>query len=203
MENFWHHLSTYLSGPFIPHGHCYLWKTGLVWLHAASDSLIALAYYSIPLMLVYFVQQRRDLPFPWIFLLFSAFIVACGTTHVMEIWTLWHPDYWLSGAIKAITAIVSLITAVVLLPLIPQALSWPSPAQLEAINQSLCVEIGERKQAEEKLKEMRDHLEEIVQQRTAELANAKANLTAIIDNMRYAHEHGTDRDEITNWVWPL
>ncbi len=183
MENFWHHLSTYLSGPFIPHGHCYLWKTGLVWLHAASDSLIALAYYSIPLMLVYFVQQRRDLPFPWIFLLFSAFIVACGTTHVMEIWTLWHPDYWLSGAIKAITAIVSLITAVVLLPLIPQALSWPSPAQLEAINQSLCVEIGERKQAEEKLKEMRDHLEEIVQQRTAELANAKANLTAIIDNL--------------------
>jgi xylulose-5-phosphate/fructose-6-phosphate phosphoketolase len=25
---------------------------------------------------------------------------------------------------------------------------------------------------------------------------------AIIDNMAYAHEHGTDRPEITNWVWP-
>jgi hypothetical protein len=64
---------------FIPHGHCYLWKPGLVWLHIASDLLIALAYYSIPIMLIYFVRQRRDVPFDWIFLLFSSFIVACGT----------------------------------------------------------------------------------------------------------------------------
>ena len=25
---------------------------------------------------------------------------------------------------------------------------------------------------------------------------------AIIDNLRYAHDHGTDREEISNWVWP-
>jgi hypothetical protein len=115
---------------FIPHGHCYLWKPGLVWLHVVSDSLIALAYYSIPLMLVYFVRSRRDVPFDWIFLLFGTFIVACGTTHVMEVWTLWHPTYWLSGFIKAITAFASLATAVLLAPLIPLALALPSPAQL-------------------------------------------------------------------------
>ena len=41
------------------------------------------------------------------FLMFSAFIVACGTTHLMDVWTRWYPTYWLSVLIKAITAFVS------------------------------------------------------------------------------------------------
>ncbi|MBD2342872.1 sensor histidine kinase [Anabaena subtropica] len=125
------------DGFFIPHGHCYLWKPGLVWLNIISDSLIALAYYSIPISLVYFVQKRDDLPFKGILLLFGAFIVSCGTTHLMEIWTLWHPTYWLSGSLKAITALISVYTASVLVPIIPQALALPSPAQLEATNTQL------------------------------------------------------------------
>jgi hypothetical protein len=133
------------SGEFIPHGHCYLWKPELVLLHVVSDSLIALAYYSIPIMLVYFVRKRRDVPFDWIFLMFGIFIVACGTTHLLEIWTLWHPTYWLSGFIKAITALASLCTAALLLPLIPKVLALPSPAQLEATNQALRNEITQRK----------------------------------------------------------
>src|SRR4028119_63611 len=100
------------ENPFIPHGHCYLWKPWLVGLHIISDSLIALAYYSIPLTLLYFVRKREDLPFNGIFLLFVAFILACGTTHIMEVWTLWHPNYWISGFIKAITAAISAYTAV-------------------------------------------------------------------------------------------
>jgi PAS domain S-box-containing protein len=143
---------------FMPHGHCYLWKPELVGLHILSDALIALAYYSIPLTLFYFVRRRRDLPFTWVFLLFSAFIVACGTTHLLEIWTLWHPTYWLSGGMKLITAIVSLTTAIVLVPIVPQALALPSPAQLALANAALQQEIvdrtrieAERKQAELKV----------------------------------------------------
>jgi PAS domain S-box-containing protein len=138
----------FASGGFIPHGHCYLWKPELVWLHVVSDSLIAIAYYSIPITLVYFVRKRIDLPFNWIFLLFGAFIVACGTTHVMEVWTLWHPTYWLSGSIKALTAVISLYTAVELVPLVPKALALPSPAQLEAANRELEREISDRKRVE-------------------------------------------------------
>ncbi|MEN9205134.1 MAG: hypothetical protein Q6K70_04925, partial [Thermostichales cyanobacterium DRC_bins_46] len=89
---------------FIPHGHCYLWQPDLVLLHVLSDSLIATAYFSIPLLLIYFIRQRRDVPFRKIFILFSAFIISCGLTHVMEIWTLWVPAYWISGAIKVMTA---------------------------------------------------------------------------------------------------
>ncbi|MBW4614671.1 MAG: HAMP domain-containing histidine kinase [Desmonostoc vinosum HA7617-LM4] len=128
---------------FIPHGHCYLWKPSLVWLNIISDSLIAVVYYSIPVILVYFVHKREDLPFKWILLLFGAFIVSCGTTHIMDVWTLWHPTYWLSSFIKAITAIVSLYTAIALLPIIPQALALPSPAQLEAANCQLKLALEE------------------------------------------------------------
>ena len=95
-------------GGFIPHGHCYLWQTNLVGLHILSDGLIALAYYSIPIMLIYFVRQRQDTPFQKVFFLFGAFIIACGTTHIMEIWTLWFPTYWLSGGLKAMTALISI-----------------------------------------------------------------------------------------------
>ncbi|MFE1747379.1 PAS domain S-box protein [Coleofasciculus sp. H7-2] len=138
----------FTSGGFIPHGHCYLWKPDLVWLHIVSDSLIALAYYSIPVTLFYFVRKRQDLPFDWIFLLFGSFIIACGTTHVMEIWTLWHPTYWLSGFLKAITALVSVYTAASLVPLVPKALALPSPAVLEATNRELENQIAYRLQTE-------------------------------------------------------
>ncbi|MBW4559677.1 MAG: response regulator [Mojavia pulchra JT2-VF2] len=173
------------SGPFIPHGHCYLWKTDLVWLHILSDAFIALAYYSIPATLFYFVRKRPDLPFYWIFLLFSAFIVACGTTHIMEIWTLWYPTYWLSGLIKAVTAIISVFTAVELVPLVPQALALPSPAQLEQANQELQTQVAERLRVEKELRKYQNHLEELVALRTDEITKTNEQLQLeIIERQR-------------------
>lgn len=143
--------SFFAEGLFIPHGHCYLWKPGLLWLHIVSDILIAIAYYSIPITIVYFVSKRKDFPFKWLFLLFGSFIISCGTTHLVDIWTLWHPTYWLSGSLKAFTAFISIYTAIVLVPIIPQALALPSPAQLELANSQLKAEIVERKIAEQEL----------------------------------------------------
>jgi PAS domain S-box-containing protein len=148
----WDILNNFFSAEnFIPHGHCYLWKPGLVWMHLLSDLLIGIAYYSIPATLIYFVGKRQDLPFRSMFGLFGAFIVSCGTTHFMAVWTLWHPIYWVSGLLKAITAVVSLYTALALVPLIPLALALPSPAELEKINLTLHKEIQERKLAEAEL----------------------------------------------------
>ncbi len=146
------------------HGYCFLWKPELLWLHAGSDFLIALAYFSIPVLLIYFVRRRQDVPFQGIFLLFSAFIVSCGTGHLLDIWTLWYPAYWLSGLMKAITAIVSLYTASELMPLMPKALALPSPAQLEAANCALEKEIAEHKQTVEALKRSQQRLSLLVQQ---------------------------------------
>jgi PAS domain S-box-containing protein len=137
-------LSSLLAGQLIPYGDCYLWQPELIGLHLSSDLLIALAYFSIPLGIIYFVRQRKDLPYPHIFLLFGGFIVACGLTHLMAVWTLWHPDYWIWGFLKAITAIISVLTAIIMVPLIPKALALPSPVELAA-------EIKERQQIEAEL----------------------------------------------------
>ncbi|WP_442921793.1 PAS domain-containing sensor histidine kinase [Microcoleus sp. ARI1-A5] len=133
-------------GNYIPHGHCYLWQRELVALHIVSDSIIALAYYSIPLSLIYFIGHRKDLPFRNIFWLFAAFIISCGTTHIMEVWTLWHPVYWVSGCQKIITAAISAYTAFALIPLVPQALTLLSPTQLGMIDRILQKEIAERRE---------------------------------------------------------
>lgn len=132
------------TADYMPHGYCYLWNPGLVWLHVVSDFLTAAAYYSIPVTLLYFVRKRSDLPYAGVFILFGAFIIACGTTHLMEIWSLWHSNYWISGSLKALTALISVYTAIELIPIIPQALALPSPAQLEAANQQLEKRVQER-----------------------------------------------------------
>ena len=119
--------SLFATDGFMPHGHCYLWLPELVWLHVISDALIALAYMSIPFTLVYFLRKRRDVPFDWLFGCFAIFIVSCGLTHWLEIWTLWTPSYRLSGVVKAFTAFVSVATAILLVRTIPRALRIPSP----------------------------------------------------------------------------
>jgi len=163
--------SLFSSGDFMPHGYCYLWKPGLVWLHVVSDALIALAYFSIPITLIYFIRKRRDLPFNWMFLCFGTFIMACGTTHAMEVWTLWHGTYWLSGAIKAVTAMASVPTAILLVHLVPRALALPSPEAMK-------LEIAERKRAQQALHEAKEELELRVRERTAELSKANEELVA-------------------------
>ncbi|MGD1911682.1 MAG: sensor histidine kinase [Rivularia sp. (in: cyanobacteria)] len=149
-----------LSTIFIPHGHCYLWKTGLVSLHLISDSLISVAYFLIPIMLVYIVHIREDVPFDWIFLCFGAFIILCGFTHLAEVWTLWHPNYWVSGWLKASTAAISLSTAILLFWLTPKLIAIPNVPKLEALNLALEKEIIERKEIEAKLNVQTQELEE-------------------------------------------
>ena len=174
MQEMWK--TFFSSGSFIPHGHCCLWQTQLVWLHVASDSIIALAYFSIPITLVYFISKRQDLPFDWVFALFGAFIVACGITHIFELWTLWHPTYWLSGTMKAITALISFATAILLVDLMPQALALPSPAQLASANRLLEAEIVERQLAEAAIQKAKEELEIRVEERTAELKSQTQHL---------------------------
>lgn len=122
---------------FMPHGHCYMWRPDLLWTNVIADSLITLSYISIPFTLIYFINKRKDVPFDWMIAAFGVFILACGTSHIMEILTIWHPYYWLSALVKVITAIASVITAILLIRLIPAALKIPSPQQLARVNDEL------------------------------------------------------------------
>jgi signal transduction histidine kinase len=150
-----------------PHGICLLWRPELIWTHVASDAIIALAYFTIPVALGVFVTRRRDIVFGWMFWAFAVFILACGTTHLLEIWTLWVPDYALEGAVKVITAAASIVTAILLWVLLPRALALPSPAQLRSANAALEARIRERDAALDALREAyaeRDRAEEMLRQ---------------------------------------
>ena len=122
---------------FMPHGHCFMWRPDLLWTNVIADGLIALSYVSIPFTLLYFIHKRKDVPFDWMLAAFGVFILACGTSHVMEILTIWQPYYWLSALVKVITAMASVVTAILLIRLVPAALKIPSPQQMARVNDEL------------------------------------------------------------------
>jgi PAS domain S-box-containing protein len=211
---------TLAAGAFMPHGYCYLWQSNLVGLHIASDAFIALAYYLIAAALLYFVQRSGDVPFQRLFWLFALFIAACGTTHLLEIWTLWFPTYWLSGGMKAITAVVSVWTAAELIPRIPIALSAPNAFKVEALSQSLQQATTQRKAAESDLEELIQTLEQRVIDRTRSLQQAKvesenqlqrekavrAELEITLQNLQVTTERlnvALDAAQMGSWDWYL
>lgn len=121
--------------PFMPHGMCFLWRLDVLSLHVVSDTLIALCYFCIPVVLLTFTRNRPMIRrLSWFF---SAFILACGITHVMDVWTIWHADYWVSGAFKALAAIASLGTIGALLPLMPFARLLNRFGDLDRLNHEL------------------------------------------------------------------
>lgn len=186
---------------FMPHGHCYLWTPELLWAFVISQSIIVLAYFSIPFGLMYFVHKRKDLQFNWMFKLFSVFIFACGTTHLLGIWTIWHPDYWLDALAHIATAATSLATAILLWPLIPKALKLPSTQQLEAANSQLRMEVEQRKSIEADLLQLKNNSDEryhnIFKQAAAGVAEVDSVSGALLNiNQRFCDIHGYEPDEL-------
>ena len=136
---------------YLPHGYCFTWRPELLWSMVGADAVIAAAYFSIPIGIISFVRQRDEpalKPLAW---LFSAFIFACGVTHVLGIWTIWQPDYGAQALSKVITAVVSMATALMLWRLIPRALKIPSVHALQTVIGSLEAEVRRRRSVEESL----------------------------------------------------
>src|SRR5258708_2672216 len=149
MSDFFSYL--FVTTGFPPRWYCGSWSAGHGWLHILSDLGVWSAYVAIPCVLGYFVLHRKDIPFRTIFVLFGAFILACGTTHLMEAIIFWWPAYRLAGIIKLFTAIVSWGTVLALVPVTPKALAMRSPDELER-------EITARKEAETALQQANTEL---------------------------------------------
>ena len=141
-----------IQNGFLPHGYCISWSPPLVGTYVVSDIVIFLSYSSMPVALGYFARRRPDFPYRWLLWMFAIFILACGTTHLVGTIILWQPVYWLDAGLKALTAAISLTTAIVLWPMIPKALKLPSPAALRKLNDELLAEIAERKRMEAQLR---------------------------------------------------
>jgi C4-dicarboxylate-specific signal transduction histidine kinase len=121
----------------LPQGFSLPWSSALIQLSVFSDSLIALAYVLISLLLLRIVRGRRDLPFDSLFFCFSAFILSCGATHVLEVVTLWHPVYLAIGFLKAVTGLIALAALVLLLRVIPAIVAMPSHADMDDANDQM------------------------------------------------------------------
>ena len=161
------------SSMLSPHGICLLWEPELIGLHVVSDACIATAYFSIPFALAILVTKRRDLKFGWVYWAFAIFIMACGLTHVLSIYTLWVPVYGIEGLVKAATAVASVLTAAALWPLLPKILTIPSPFELRQVQAALEEEEIKSRDATLLLQQVRDA------QRA--MRESVARLTAIVE----------------------
>jgi PAS domain S-box-containing protein len=161
------------SSMFSPHGICLLWEPELIWLHVVSDALIAMAYFSIPFALAIFVSKRRDLKFGWVYWSFGIFILACGLTHILSIYTLWVPVYGIEGLVKAATAAASIATAGLLWPLLPKLLAIPSAFELRQAQEALKEEEIKGRDSEQLLQQFR--------QAQQALRESMARLTAVVE----------------------
>jgi len=150
-----------------PRWHCGTWSDFHGWLYILSDVFIWAAYFAIPFLLFRIINKRKDIPFPKIIWLFIAFILLCGTTHLIDAGIFWWPAYRVSALVRFLTAVVSIITVFALYKILPMIYNLRTLDQLEA-------EIGERKRVET---EMRHH--QVMQQAAEELIVKKDEFMSI------------------------
>jgi diguanylate cyclase (GGDEF)-like protein len=175
-----------VPAPYMPYGYCYMWDAPLAFLHVVSDALVGTAFFSIPVALLWIVNKRRDVPFQGVLLWFSAFLVACGATHFLEVWNVWHDDYWLAAMTKAVAAITSGAATGYLVLLLPKLLKWPSPRQMEQANVRLADEVANRERVMKQLQTLNEELESRVRGRTRELESILGDMRKEVEERRRA-----------------
>jgi two-component system cell cycle sensor histidine kinase/response regulator CckA len=157
------------------------WSSSLVDLYVVSEGVIAASFAIIAAALFYLAKRRRDLPFAWIFWSFGVFILACGATYAVDLWSVWTPSYWAAGVLRALTAAASLTTAISLVRLLPRALSVPAPGALRSSNEQLRRTTGA-------LQQNKAQLELTIEARTVELQRANEELRHQVADRQQAEE---------------
>jgi len=194
------------TSEYLPHGYCYLWNRPLLWTHLTTDLLIGISYVVISFSLVALIHRaRRDIPFSILFVAFGLFIIACGMTHFMEVWTLWRPMYWASAGVKVVTAAASITTAIAMPFMVPQVhtfirqakqtreteLALARTAALEESNvllQEQAIELEQQREEAEALAEELEVTNEELRAALAEADTARANAEAVVTELRKTEE---------------
>jgi signal transduction histidine kinase len=181
------------DGGYSPHGYCIAWNAPVLYTHIIADLLIALSYFAIPAVMLVFLRQRRDPRLHLPAMLFVVFITACGVSHLMSIVTMYLPYYGLQGMLKLFTGVVSLITAIALWKMLPDALKIPSPDMLMKALDDKDREIRDRTAAQLRLEDSQRQLD----QKIAELQASNEELR----EFAYAASHDLKAPANTLSLW--
>jgi PAS domain S-box-containing protein len=140
--------------------------SGLDLLHPVADGIIAVSLFVIPaaLVVLYYRRGERSPNDQALLILFILFLASAGLAHLAA--ALFGPVHGLVGVLKALSALFALTAAIVILKLTPELLKRPSRDRLKS-------EIAAHLRTLEELKDARQQLEERVEARTKELAEAK------------------------------
>lgn len=201
LEAFFKHL--FESTQFMPRWVCGQWSPLHGWLYIVSDIIIFLAYMAIPLAMVYFVRKRwGDLPFRGVFWLFIAFISLCGMTHLVDAIIFWVPYYRFNALLLAVTATVSVVTVAAMVKVLPQALAYKSPLELQVAVDSKTAElekrIAELNVLHERISRKKEQVENFAYIASHNLRSPAANLISLIRHMDV-----TDSEEERQEILPM
>lgn len=179
-----HSLAGWLDGSgLLPHGYCLAWRPGLLWPIVFSQAMIGISYFSIPVTLVTFINRHKELRFNWLFLLFGAFILACGVTHVVGLADIWLPVYRLDALVLMVTALLSFSTAVCLWPLLPKVSAF---LHERAEAQQRLIELNARKLAQEQLQTLNESLTAQIEETRSALLRLQQTQAQLVQSEKLA-----------------
>lgn len=176
-----------------PRWFCGTWTDFHGWLYILSDLLIWAAYFTIPFILIYFISKRKnELPFVRIFWLFVLFILACGFTHLVDATMFWYPAYRLSAVWLFITGLISWAAVIGLIKVMPAALSFKSPAELEEI---ISQRTEELEKSNRHLKKLNTDLDHFVYAASHDLKSPVNNVEGLFQLIRMETDMGQVPDK--------
>jgi diguanylate cyclase (GGDEF)-like protein/PAS domain S-box-containing protein len=180
----------------------------LIGMPVFSDSLMAIAYYSLTWLSIYLLRYKQDLPARNLIIVFATFALACGTTQIVNIWNTQYSVSELSEILRAIAAIIALCMVGILIFSLPEIINLPSIAQLEATNQNLSQRLAEIEEKERKTSQLNTELELRAKKRAVALKLAyeslektkkfKEKITDLVPSIIYIYDLQAERYTYVN-----
>lgn len=191
------------ASQFLTRNHCGAgWTSDMEMLYKLSNLVIALAYFVIPVALYFlYSKKRKDLPTPWVLIMFITFIVLCGLTHLSDVVVFYWAPYRLFTFLYALTAVSSAATAFLLPQTVRYLVKLPTREYVHRINGQLQAEVLLRTRAEQELADRNEKLRARVKALEEMLkSNATETLEGLLRTNKWIHERNAAIQELNRML---
>ena len=162
-------MDLFRSSDFKPLWQIGSWTAFHGWLYIISDLLIWAAYFIIPSVItIYIRRQSRQTDVNRLHVLLAVFILASGTTYLVDALMFWEPIMRFAAFIRFATALISWITIYYLIRILPKVFALKTPGELQE-------EVEKRHKVENEMKIKHERL--LDAERTARLGYGYWDIT--------------------------